>query len=138
MKIHIFSNFTGMVDKTVVPDFKTAVEIVGSVKTGTLSVGSQNFEIKGGAALVPLSAFKGEQLSVVITAKEGGKLRHWVCGKLKREPSGAYSPEVMDARGALIEARTQCDVIQAQVTSLAAEVKKLKERSSRKLLGGAE
>ena len=138
MKIHIFSNFTGMVDKTVVPDFKTAVEIVGSVKTGTLSVGSQNFEIKGGAALVPLSAFKGELLSVVITAKEGGKLRHWVCGKLKREPSGAYSPEVMDARGALIEARTQCDVIQAQVTSLAAEVKKLKERSSRKLIGGAE
>lgn len=138
MKIHIFSDFTGMVDQTVVPDFKTTVEIVGSVKTGTLSVGSQNFEIKVGKATVPPSAFKGEKLSLVVTAKVGGKLRHWVCGSLKREPSGTYAPETVNARDALIQALTKSDELQAQLTSLAAEVKKLKERSSRKLIGGAE
>ena len=139
MTIHVFSDHTGMVERRIVPEYKTRVEIVGGVKTGTLSLGDQNFEIKGGEALVPMSAFKKDAISVSITAKDGKKVRHWICGTLKREPSGAYEPDMVDARGALILAMRAIDELRGVVAAQAADIKKLQEqRASRKLIGGAE
>lgn len=138
MKIHVFSNYTGMVAKSFSPDYKTRVEIVGGIKTGTLSVGSKNYEIKGGEALVPLSDLTGKEYSVSITAKDGGKVKHWNCGKIARTPSGMYTPGDIDARGALIEAYTAIDELRNEVKTATAVVKKLQDKSARKFLGGVE
>ena len=134
MKIHVFSNYTGMIEASFNPDYKTTVEICGDVKSGTLSIGSQNFKIDKGCAVVPLSAFKGEHISVSISAKVGGKVRHWPCGELKRELSGDYAPEPLDARGALILALRAVDELRAVVGSQADEIKKLSARAAKKLM----
>lgn len=138
MKIHLFSDHTGMVDAQFTPDYKTQVVIEGKVKAGVLAIGSQSFEIRGGAASVPNTAFRAESLAISVTAKEAGKTRHWLCGKLRRQPSGAYAPETMDARGALIEARRLIEDLQAKVNAQGDAIKKLQERASKKFLGGAE
>ena len=139
MKIYLFSDHTGMVAERVVPDYKTVVEIDGSVKAGTLSLGSHSFEIKAGRASVPIAAFGGaDSMSVTVTAREGGKTRHWLCGKLRREPSGAYSPEAIDGHEALIRAKRAMEQLQKQLDAQNAAIKKLQERQSTKFLGGAE
>lgn len=138
MIIHVFSNYTGMIAKSFTPDYKTKVEIIGGVKTGTLSVGSKNYEIKSGEALIPLSDLTGQEYSVSITAKEGGRVKHWNCGKLTRTPSGAYTPGDIDARAALIEARTDIDGLRAELKNATAEIKKFKDKFARKFLGGIE
>lgn len=139
MIIHLFSNYTGMVDKYFTPDYKTEVTVQGDVSSGTLSLGSHNFEIKSGRAQVPLDTFKNaDTLNVVVTAKVGGKLRHWLCGKLTREPSGAFAPEELDGRGALIKALERIDELQVQIDEQAVALKKLKDRANKKFLGGTD
>lgn len=138
MKIYIFSDYRGMIDKTFSPDYKTEVEIIGSVKAGTLSVGSKNYEIKNGVATIPLSDFNGREYSVSITAKEGGKVKHWGCGKISRTPSGRYTPDEIDARGALIAAYTAIDELRNELKTATATLKKLQDKSARKFLGGIE
>lgn len=134
MKIYVFSNYTGLVERTFTPDYKTEVEIIGSIKTGTLSIGSKNYEIKGGKAYIPHSDLIGHEHGVSITAKEGGRVKHWICGKITRTLSGAYSPGDIDARGALIAAYTAIDELRAVVGSQAAEIKKLSARATKKLM----
>lgn len=138
MKIYIFSDYRGMIDKTFSPDYKTEVEIIGSVKTGTLSIGSKNYAIEKGKARVPMSDLVGSVYSVSITAKEGTRVKHWDCGKLTRTPSGMYAPADIDAKSALIEALTAIDALRAELKSACSDIKKLKERSGRKFLGGVE
>jgi hypothetical protein len=139
MKIHLFSDHTGMVEARVRPEYKTEITIIGNVSQGTLSLGSKNFDIKGGAVRVPVDAFGSDTINVVVTAKEGGKLRHWICGKLIRDKAdGSYAPVAIDGHAALLSARRIIDELQVQVTAQAAEIKKLKERASKKFLGGSE
>lgn len=138
MKIYLFSDHTGMVDKQFTPDYKTQVVIEGKIKAGVLAIGSQSFEIKGGVAMVPNSAFRADHLAVTVTAREAGKTRHWLCGKLHREPSGAYSPDALDARGALVESRKLIEALQVQIATQGMAIKKLQDRASKKFLGGAE
>lgn len=139
MKIHLFSDYTGLIAEGFPLEYKTRVEIVGGVKTGTLSLGSQNFEIKGGEAVLPISAFADKpEINVVVTAKEGGKLRHWLCGKVYRRAANEYAPAEIDGRGALISALGKLDELKTVVNEQAAEIKKLKDRASKKFLGGIE
>lgn len=139
MKIHLFSNHTGMVDARFVPDYKTEVVIEGEISAGTLSLGSHNFEIKNNRAQVPLDTFtNAKTLNVVVSAKQGGKLRHWLCGKLTREPSGAFTPDELDGRAALIKALERIDELQVQIDEQQAQIKKLMSRANKKFLGGAD
>lgn len=139
MKLHLFSDHTGMVEARVVPEYKTEISVIGHVSQGTLSLGSKSYDIKGGIARVPLDAFCEERIKVVVTAKEGSKMRHWACGMLIRDKAdGSYAPVALDGNTALLMARTLIEDMQSRLRAQDAELKKLKERMSKKFLGGHE
>ena len=139
MKIYLFSDHTGMVESRVVPEFKTNVTVIGNVNQGSITIGSKTYEIRDGYARVPIEAFDAETVTVVITAKEKGKIRNWPCGKLTRSKTdGSYAPVHMDGNTALLKARVLIDELFDLVKAQDAEIKKIKERSSKKFLGGNE
>ena len=139
MSIYLFRDHTGMVDARVVPAYKTEIAIYGSVSQGTLIMGSRSYEIKDNFARVPIDAFTGERIDITVTAKEKGNLRHWCCGKLIRDKAdGSYAPDAIDGNAALLKARLMIEALMEKVDRLEVELKKHKERSSKKFLGGNE
>ena len=137
MKIHLFDDHMGMVESRFHPNYKTVVTICGKIKEGTLSVGSQNFDIKEGEAIVPISAFgEAKELSVSVTAREGKKLRHWSCDKIYRDNTGAYAPKSIDARSALIAARREIEELRREVLSIKGNLKSHTDKAKQKFMGG--
>jgi hypothetical protein len=137
MKIHLFDNHTGMIEARFHPNYKTVVTICGRVKEGTLSVGAQNFDIKEGEAIVPITAFgEAKELAVSVTAKDGGKLRHWTCGKIYRDSAGAYAPKAIDGRAALIEARHEIDEMRREMYAIERRLKAHTDKAKQKFMGG--
>jgi hypothetical protein len=137
MKIHLFDDHTGMVEARFHPNYKTVVAICGRVKEGTLSVGSQNFDIRDGEAIVPIGAFsEAKELAVSVTAKDSGKLRHWPCDKIYRDNTGAYAPKTIDARVALIESRREIDELRREMYAIERRLKAHTDKAKQKFMGG--
>lgn len=137
MKIHLFDDHTGMVEARFHPNYKTIVGICGRIKEGTLSIGAQNFDIREGEAIVPLSAFgDAKELTVSVTAKDGGKLRHWPCDKIYRDSTGAYAPKSIDGRTALVKARHEIDELRREMYAIERRLKAHTDKAKQKFLGG--
>lgn len=137
MKIHLFDDHTGMVEARFHPNYKTVVTICGRIKSGTLSVGAQNFDIKDGEAIVPITAFgEAKELAVSVTARDNGKLRHWPCDKICRDSTGAYAPKSIDGRMALIEAKREIDELRREMYAFERRFKAHTDKAKQKFMGG--
>lgn len=137
MKIYIFDDFTGMIEERFHPNYKTIVAVIGKVREGTLSIGSQNFDVTEGEAIVPVSAFgEAKTLKISVTAKIDGKTRHCPCGEIMRDNTGAYKPESIDGRAALIEARRKIDELHRELHALERKFKAHSDKSKQKFMGG--
>lgn len=126
MNLLLFSDYTGMFEaEKITPLYKNPLT-VGNI-TGTISFNTHNYPITNGQALIPLEAFTGEKVEVVVTAKVNNLSRHWKVEPLTLK-NGFYYPPEFASRTLMYQLRQQNENLLSEIASIKDDIKKIKDK----------
>lgn len=126
MNLYLFSDYTGMFDSDrITPLYKTPLT-VGNI-TGTISFNSHNYPIKDGQALIPMEAFTGDKIEIIVTAKVNNYTRHWNVETLTLK-NGAYVTSEFKSHALMLKIRQENESLLAEIKAIKEEIRKIKEK----------
>lgn len=126
MIIYLFSDYTGMFDfEKFYPSVKNSLT-VGNI-TGTISFNSHNYPITNGQALIPIEAFTGEKVEVIVTAKVNNLTKHWNVEPLTLK-NGTYVTPEFTSRELMLRVRNENESLRAEIKSIKEEISSIKQK----------